>query len=175
MFHLKQKREKSNSSPVVLKTNRLYRGEARFQAERLVSPTERSCDLRVKGSPPLNRLRSYAALAIPRKSMRSEQFVLPCWASTERMTETCSPCNGHFVYTQTGEEQLFSRFVSILANYGMDGVGITSGNVTQSWTSSCSSGTIVSAAEKMGSPAPLVSSRSTTSGSPRPVSAKTSV
>jgi len=25
--------------------------------------------------------------------------VLPCWASTERMTETCSPCNSHLVYT----------------------------------------------------------------------------
>jgi hypothetical protein len=45
--------------------------------------------LREKGAPPLNGLRSDATLAIPRKSMRSVQSMLPCWASTERMTETC--------------------------------------------------------------------------------------
>jgi hypothetical protein len=75
--------------PFRLKTNLLYRGEACFQAERLVSPTERSSDLREKGAPPLNGLRSNAALAIPRKSVWSVQPVLPCWASTERKPETC--------------------------------------------------------------------------------------
>jgi hypothetical protein len=54
-----------------------------------VSPTKRSSDLREKGAPPLNGLRSDAALAIPRKSVRSGQPVLLCWASTERMPETC--------------------------------------------------------------------------------------
>jgi hypothetical protein len=54
-----------------------------------VSPTERSSDLRGKGAPPLNGLRSDAALAIPCKSVRSVQSVLPSRASTERMPETC--------------------------------------------------------------------------------------
>jgi hypothetical protein len=99
-------------------TNRLHRRRSMFPAERLVSPTERSIDLREKGAPPLNGLRSNAALALPRKSLRSVQSVLPCWAltgprrtraldcvrwvKTERMPETCfSPQQLLCLHTET--------------------------------------------------------------------------
>jgi hypothetical protein len=74
--------------------NDCIEGEACFQAERLVSPTERSSDLREKGAPPLNGLRSDAALAIPRKSVRSVQSVLPLlgvnWAPPNASVSLCS-------------------------------------------------------------------------------------
>jgi hypothetical protein len=51
----------------------------------------------------LNGLRSDAALALPRKSLRSVQSVLPGWASTERMPETCfSPQQLLCLHTGTG-------------------------------------------------------------------------
>jgi hypothetical protein len=79
-----------------------------------VSPTERSSDLREKRAPPLNGLRSDAALAIPRKSVRSVQSVLPGWANTERKPETCfSPQQALCLHTRNDLPCVFQMYEGV--------------------------------------------------------------